>query len=126
MWWYVAVILILLAALLLDSGLLAYAMYVLLGVLLISRLLARQWTDKLAATRSCNISTAEIDDVVDVAVTIENQGRLPVPWVLLEDMLPREALYQRGPRLKVKGRRVQLAHARGRRPDHAGIPARPA
>src|SRR5262245_35958578 len=108
MWWYVAVILILLAALLLDSGLLAYAMYVLLGVLLISRLLARQWTDKLTAARTCNISTAEIDDVVDVTVAIENTGRLPVPWVLLEDMLPREALFQRAPRLKVKGRRVQL------------------
>jgi uncharacterized protein (DUF58 family) len=108
MWWYVAVILILLAALLLDSGLLAYAMYVLLGVLLVSRFLARNWIGKLCATRTCDVTTAEIDDRIDVSVTITNAGKLPVPWVLLEDMLPRDALLQRAPRLKVKGRRVQL------------------
>ncbi len=35
--WYIAVLLILLAALLLDAGLLAYSMYVLLGLLLLTR-----------------------------------------------------------------------------------------
>ena len=45
--WYVGVILLLLAALVLQSGLLAYAMYVLLGVLLISRFAARSWIGSL-------------------------------------------------------------------------------
>ena len=51
--WYIAVVLILLAALLLDAGLLAYSMYVLLGLLLITRVLARSWINHLSATRTC-------------------------------------------------------------------------
>jgi uncharacterized protein (DUF58 family) len=111
--WYVAVILILLAALVLDSGLLAYAMYVLLGVLLVSRLLAYLWVGKLSAARQCNRLTAEVGDRVKVSVTVRNAARLPVPWVLLEDLLPREALNPRAPRLRLKGRRVQLRMIRG-------------
>ena len=51
--WFIAVILILLAALLLDSGLLAYSMYVLLGLLLLTRFLARSWISNLSAERAC-------------------------------------------------------------------------
>jgi uncharacterized protein (DUF58 family) len=106
--WYLGVILILLAALILQSGLLAYAMYVLLGVLLVSRLLARTALDRVTATRSCNCTTAEVGDRARVKVTVRNDGWLPVPWVLLEDLLPRAALNLRFPRLRVKGKRLQL------------------
>jgi uncharacterized repeat protein (TIGR01451 family) len=106
--WYVGVILILLAALVLQSGLLAYAMYVLLGLMIVSRLLARGSLDRLAAERSCKRSTAEIGDKVTVSVTVRNGGRLPVPWVLLEDLLPRQTVNPRAPRLRVKGKRVVL------------------
>ena len=113
--WYVAVILILLAALLLDAGLLAYAMYVLLGLLLLTRFLARSWINHLSAERACSPArpadaeegdeaerptggmTAEVGDRIKVRVTVTNSGRLPVPWVLLEDMLPREALDRASP-----------------------------
>jgi uncharacterized protein (DUF58 family) len=108
MYWFLAILLILLAALFLESGLLAYAMYVLLGVLLVSRLLARLWIGKLSATRSCNQLTAEIGDNVKVRLTVRNAARLPVPWVLLEDLLPRSALNLRSPRLRIKGKRLQL------------------
>ena len=125
--WYLAVILILLAALLLDAGLLAYSMYVLLGLLILTRFLARSWIGNLSATRSCTPArqsdseevdeegrerhglTAEIGDRVKVRVTVKNAGRLPVPWVLLEDMLSQEALDKRFPRLKVKGKRLRIA-----------------
>ena len=53
--------------------------------------------------------TAEIGDRVKVRVTVTNAGRLPVPWVLLEDVLPRDALDKRFPRLKVKGKRLRIA-----------------
>jgi uncharacterized repeat protein (TIGR01451 family) len=106
--WYVAALLILLAALVLQSGLLAYAMYVLLGVMIVSRLLARTSLDNLTAERSCKRRTAEIGDQVPVRVTVRNAGRLPVPWVLLEDLLPKQALNQRAPRLRVKGKRLVL------------------
>ena len=125
--WYIAVILILLAALLLDAGLLAYSMYVLLGLMLLTRFLARSWINNLTAERAVSPArradaddrdeaerttggmTAEIGDRVKVRVTITNSGRLPVPWVLLEDMLPPDALDKRFPRLKVKGKRLRIA-----------------
>src|SRR5262249_685932 len=90
--WFLGVILLLFAALVLESGLLAYAMYVLLGVLVLSRVLARSWTENLTATRECRQATAEVGDSVSVTVTVRNTGTLPVPWVLLEDMLPAKAL----------------------------------
>src|SRR4249919_2954200 len=101
--WYIGAGLILLAALVLESGLLAYAMYVLFGILLVTRLLSRNALGKVTATRTCDITTAEIGDRVPVRLTITNDGALPLPWVLVEDVLPREALEQRPPRLKVKG-----------------------
>src|SRR5207244_13306768 len=106
--WFLGAILLLAAALVLQSGLLAYAMYVLLAVMVISRVLARNWLAKVRATRTCDRLTAEIGEFLDVEIAIHNSGWLPVPWVLLEDMLPRQALSQQPPRVPVKGTRLQL------------------
>jgi uncharacterized protein (DUF58 family) len=109
MTWWLAAFLILLTALILESGLLAYAMYVLLGVMLVSRYLARSWTGNLSARRDCPVTAAEIGDSATVKVTVENKNWLPVPWLLLEDLLPRRALSPSQRRLQVKGKRL---HAR--------------
>jgi uncharacterized protein (DUF58 family) len=111
--WFIAVILILVAALLLDSGLLAYAMYVLLALLLVSRFLARSWMNGISATRKCDRDTAVVGDKANVTLFIENTGRLFVPWLLLEDLLPRYALDKRFPRLKVKGKRLHITMLKG-------------
>ncbi|HXG12079.1 MAG TPA: DUF58 domain-containing protein [Gemmataceae bacterium] len=111
--WYLGAGLLLLAALILQSGLLAYAMYVLLGVLVVSRLLARSGIEHLQAKRYCRRLSAEIGETVTVTVTVRHTGWLPVPWVLVEDLLPKEALAQRPPRLRVKGKRIQIALLRG-------------
>lgn len=110
--WLVGAILLLLLALILDFGLLAYAMYVLLGVLLVSRYLTRSWAEGLSAERECNRLTANIGESVAVVVTVLNSGRFPVPWVLLEDLLPRRALIHEPPSLRVHGRRVKLSMLR--------------
>jgi uncharacterized protein (DUF58 family) len=110
--WYIGCGLLLVAALLLDSGLLAYSMYVLLGVLVVSRLLARSWVGNVKAERHCEITTAEVGDLVPVRVVIRNEGKLPVPWLLMEDVVTRQALEQRPPRLKVKGKRIHVAMLR--------------
>jgi uncharacterized protein (DUF58 family) len=107
--WYIGVALLLLAALALDSGLLAYATYVLLALLVISRFLARSWINNLSAKRKCSKLTAEIDDTVGVQVVVENHGWMPVPWVLLEDLLPKSAVGPRPPRLAIKGKRMQIS-----------------
>src|SRR5437667_1145469 len=106
--WFLGVIAFLVIALLLQSGLLAYAMYVLLGVMLLSRFLARSWIGNLTATRECDRLTAEVGDRITVDVTVQNTGALPVPWVLLEDLLPKQAVEQNPPRLRIKGKRIQI------------------
>ncbi len=107
--WLVGAILILLLALIFDFGLLAYAMYALLSVLLVSRYVTRLWAENLSGQRECNRLTANIGETVAVIVAVNNSGRLPIPWVLLEDLLPRRALTHDPPSLGVKGRRVKLA-----------------
>jgi uncharacterized protein (DUF58 family) len=83
-------------------------MYVLLAVMLVSRLLARSWVTRVHARRSFLEPTAEVGDEVRVVVKVKNTGMLPVPWLLLEDLLPASALTQKPPRIKVKGKRIQL------------------
>jgi uncharacterized protein (DUF58 family) len=118
--WFLAAALILLAALALESGLLAYAMYVLLALLFLTRFLSRKWIDALEATREVKPAKGEqidentlglaleIGDRVVVKVTIRNTGTLPIPWVLLEDALPGRMLDARNPKVKVKGKRALI------------------
>jgi uncharacterized protein (DUF58 family) len=128
--WFFVAILLLLAALLLESGLLAYAMYVLLGLLLVTRWLARNWVTHLSAARTVRRSRAndadipeeatpdglalEIGERVAVRIVVQNESALPVPWLLLEDVLPGGALDPRAPKLKVKGKRMLIQMLRGK------------
>src|SRR5947207_840802 len=107
--WFVGAILVLLFALVFNQPLVAYAMYALLGVLLVSRVLSLTWVGKLTARRECDRLTARVGETVSATVTIENTGWLPVAWVLLEDLLARHALLHDPPSLGVEGERVQLA-----------------
>jgi uncharacterized protein (DUF58 family) len=112
--WLLSVLVLLLAALVLESGLLAYAMYVLLGILITSRFLARSWLKNLTAERTCDQSALEIGRSVSVELTIRNHGWLPVVWVLLEDLVPKRALAPAYPRLRVRGQCMQLRMVRSR------------
>jgi uncharacterized protein (DUF58 family) len=107
--WFLGASLLLLAALVLESGLLAYAMYVLLGLLVISRLLARAWIGHVTAERACDRFTSEVGEVVEVNITIHNTGLLPVPWVLMEDVLPGKAMAVNHPKLRVRRKRMRIA-----------------
>lgn len=106
--WFAAVALLFVVALLLDSGLLAYAMYVLLAVMVVSRFLARNWVAALGATRACGQLTADVGDTVDVRVTVTNSSWLPVAWVLLEDVLPVRSQPRGAERVATKGKRIKL------------------
>ena len=110
--WYVGAGIILVIALALQMGLLAYAMYVLLALLTVSRWLSRRWVDSLEATRQCHRLSAEIGESVTVAVTVRQTGGLPIAWVLAEDVLPAAALAQWPPRLRVTGRRMAIESLR--------------
>src|SRR5712692_10197550 len=86
--WFLAVVVILIVSLILESGLLALAAYVLLAMLFLSRVTARNWIGNLTATRHCEPITGEIGETVPVIVKVKNNSWLPVPWVLMEDLLP--------------------------------------
>lgn len=104
---------VLLAAFALQAGLLAFAMYVLIGVLVLSRYLAKKWVSGLHVIRETKISgPAEVGGEVEVRVRVENRGTLTVAWVLVEDLLPEKALRQRPPRLMLKNKRLKLARIR--------------
>lgn len=108
--WLLGALVLLLLGALFQLGLLVYAMYVLLGVLLVSRFLAREWIEKLSATRDCGEGIVGIGEKMSIQVTVRNGGRLPVPWLLLEDSLPIEALTKSPPRLRASGARLMIAH----------------
>ncbi|MCE5302466.1 MAG: DUF58 domain-containing protein [Planctomycetaceae bacterium] len=112
--WLLAVLLLLALALNLRLSLPVYAMYALLGVLLVSRILTRTWVHNLSAQRECNRYWAAEGDTVAVVLHVRNLGWLPVAWVLLEDVLPRRAVQWQPPSLTVSGNRLQLAMLKGR------------
>ena len=73
--WLVVTIALLAVAVALNLGLFAYAMYALLGVIVLSRILADRWSDALAATRATNRDHVRIGDSVAVVGPVH----CPVP-----------------------------------------------
>lgn len=113
--WFAVILLLLLIALIFQLSLLAYAMYTLLAIFLVSRWLTARWAASVEAQREVSRLTAQIGDTVAVVIQLHNRSRLPIPWVLLEDLLPRHALAFKPPSLAVTGRRVVLCSVRGER-----------
>ena len=111
--WFVGAILLLVVALIFDLSLLTYAMYALLGLMVVSRLLARAWSENLESQRQCDKLTANVGDTVTILIKIANRSKLPIAWVLIEDLLPPKALITDPPSLDVQGERIQLMRVRG-------------
>ena len=110
--WLIVTGLLLLLALRLGLGYVVYGLYALLGVLLVSRFMTQHWAAHLTASRHCNRLEVEQHEKVAVVVEVQNQGRLRILWALLEDLLPRQALMFRPPRLEVLGQRIRLCTIR--------------
>jgi uncharacterized protein (DUF58 family) len=106
--WILGTIGLLVLGLVLQLGLLVYAMYVLLGILALSRFFSRSWIDQLAASRVCNQDMVEIGGTAVVEIEVRNPGRRSVPWLIIEDSLPREVLVQIPQRIKTEGPRLML------------------
>jgi uncharacterized protein (DUF58 family) len=111
--WFLGVGILLALSYLLKSDMLAYAMYVLLALLVVSRWLSHSWIGNLEVARTCNRLTAEIGDMVGIQLEVTNTGKTAIPWILFEDMLPPRAIQSRPPGLTVEGSNVQLALVRG-------------
>lgn len=110
--WILGALALLVIGLVLKLSLLVYAMYALLGVLWLSRFFANAWIEGIAAQRTCDRQEVEIGETAAVRVEIENRGRISVPWMILEESLPREALTQMPRRIKASGTRLELTRLR--------------
>ncbi len=106
--WIFGAIALLALGLWLQLSLLVYAMYVLLGVLLINRFFTRAWVGAIDARRFGGDEIFEIGGYVDIKVAVQNTGTLTVPWAILEDALSRDALTQMPQRIKAQGGRLAL------------------
>lgn len=109
-----AVSLLLLVGLLLEASMLVYAAYVLGGTLWVSRYLSQRWTDGLQAQRRVSAREIEIGDVLEVTIRLDNRGKLPIPWLILEDLLPASAIHAPPPALKVDGQAIRVCRLGGR------------
>ncbi|MGO9108501.1 MAG: DUF58 domain-containing protein [Thermoguttaceae bacterium] len=106
--WFATIVCLLAAALVFHLGLLAYVMYALLGIMLLSKWLSRTWVENLTAVRECNRVAVNVGEKVAVVITLRNRGLLPVAWALVEDLLPHGAMIFDPPSLSLLGSRLQL------------------
>lgn len=106
--WILVAAIVLAASLIFELTFLAYAMEALLLLLVASRLLARWWIESLSAQRETSRVVADVGDTVSVVIRVRNRGLLPIPWCLVEDLLPRAAVMFEPPNLGQQGRRTKL------------------
>jgi uncharacterized repeat protein (TIGR01451 family) len=104
---------ILIAALLLKAGIVAFASYVLLGVFLLSRYLAKQSIENLSVKRLTFFpEQAEEGDEVTTKILVRNRGKVPILWVLIEDLVPEHLVKANPARLRIKGKRLRFLSLR--------------
>jgi len=106
--WILGTLAILILGLVLKLSFLVYAMYVLLGILLLSRFFTRAWTEKLEVGRQATGEIFQIGESINVAVQVQNRGSLAVPWLIMEDSLAYATMTNQSQRVKVDGARLQL------------------
>ena len=105
--WIFGAIAMLVVAVTLNLTLLVYAMYAIIAILFISKWVTSQWTQAIEAERYCDIHTADIGDLVPVMIKLKHVGRIPITWVLVEDMIQTRSVFK-PPALAVKGRRLEV------------------
>ncbi|MCP4080776.1 MAG: DUF58 domain-containing protein [Pirellulaceae bacterium] len=104
----VVALIMLAMAWLFNLGILVYACYALTAIFFVSHLFASGWISALEASRKIKDTVAEEGEVVPVAIKVKNTGRLPISWVLVEDMLSKSERAKPGPRIEVTGRHMEV------------------
>src|SRR5450756_3214107 len=101
--WILGTLAVLILGLALQLSFLVYAMYVLLGILLLSRFFTRAWTENLEVGRQAGREIFEIGESIEVKVSVQNRGSLTIPWLIIEDSLPLAAMKEKAQRIKLDG-----------------------
>ena len=103
-----AVAAVLLIGLAFGASLWVLAAIVAAAVILINRFMAMTWTRCSIATRNGGDEELKIGDSLHIKVTIKNTSKIPVFWLLVEDLVPRWATIHSPPTLEVQGDRMKV------------------
>ena len=103
-----AVAAVLLVGLAFGASLWVLAAIVAAAVIFINRFLALTWTECSVATRTRGDAELKIGQTLNVEVEITNTSKIPVFWLLVEDLVPRWATIHTPPSLEIEGDRVAV------------------
>jgi uncharacterized protein (DUF58 family) len=78
------------------------------AVVLVNRIVAETWTKCSVTERKGSDEELSIGDSVTVKIAVTNTSKIPVFWLLVEDLLPKWALIHEPPTLHVEGERVKV------------------
>jgi len=112
--WLLTAVLLLVVAVAFNLSLLVYAIYAIALIMLVSRLVTRNWAANVVSQRKTSASTANVGDQVTVNIEITNQAGWPITWMIIEDLIPPKSLSQHPPALKISGKRIDICKFQGR------------
>ncbi len=106
--WIASVASLLLCGMLFGASLWVLAGITVAGVLALNAMLARVWTDSVVAVRSGVDRELKLGSLVNVDIALTNHSKIPIIWLLVEDLLPHSALLHTPSSLGIEGSRVQV------------------
>ncbi len=71
--------------------------------------LTKTWATAVHATRSEDDAEVKLGSLVPVRIRVHNRSKVPVLWVLIEDLLPKRATFFTPPALELSGDRIRVA-----------------
>lgn len=72
----------------LRLGFFSFALYVVLGLAVTSRIMGFRGLEGLEHRRRCDVHRAQIGQRIPVEIQVRHRGRIPLVWLLAEDLLP--------------------------------------
>ncbi len=106
--WLAGGSLLVLLGMIAGASLWLYAAYAAVAVALGNQFLAKAWSTNAVCHRRTGPLEVAVGTLVPIEIEIENRGKLPIVWLLAEDLLPRSALQFNPPALGVEGSRIKL------------------
>lgn len=106
--WIIAAIALFCLALAFNLGLLVFAIYALLAVVIVARMVTRRWARNITGIKKISRTRASIGETVDVWIEVENTDHWPITWMLIEDMIQFHAIGRNMPALSLAGDRVAV------------------
>lgn len=106
--WFALAIVSIFLALLLNLPVLAFSIVGGFGIVMAARWLTSTWTQGVSGTRKWSHDTAEIGQLATVTVEVRSSGRLPIAWMLIEDLVPADLPDAVDRRLIIHGSRIKV------------------